>query len=180
MKKRAVAIGALALPAVIVGLVALVLLGRDDGAESACPTLDVPLGEPATGPRGWTARGRYEQWEEGGQCLGSLGVSLFAPGESWEDEAWSPVVHAVVRRGLLPPPTRERAFLAWGDDGRPMLFGFGRDAAPLVVESMPDAPDGLVITRCEVVEGVRGEGGIDWSATRAAEGDEGCVRLRVE
>jgi hypothetical protein len=180
MKRRAVAIVALALPAVIVGLVATVLLGRSDEGSRACPTLDVALGEPAGGPRGWMARGRYEQWPEGGQCLGSLGVSLFAPGESWEDEAWSPAAHVIVRHGLLPPPTREQAFLAWGDDGRPMLFGFGHDAAPLVVDALPDAPRGVLVRRCEVIEGVRSDGVLDWSRVASAGDDGECVRLPVE
>ncbi len=180
-RRRGVAIVALALPALILALVFLVLVSRsaDDGP---CPELDLPLGEPAAGPRAWMARGRYEQWPEDGQCLGSLGVSFFAPGESWEDEAWAPAAHVVIRAGLLPPPTRERAFLAWGDDGRPLLFGFGEDAAPLIVDAMPDAPGGLVVRRCDVVLGVRAAGGaIDWARVEDA-GDEvrGCVRLRVE
>jgi len=177
--RRVAATFALALPAIIIALVAVVLMSRDDGASGPCPELDAQLGDIAEGPRGWTAYARYEQWSEGGQCLGSLGVSFFAPGETWEDEAWAPAAHVVVRSGLLPPPTRERAWLAWSDDGRPLLFGFAANATPLIVDALPDAADGLSVRRCAVVEGIRASGDIDW--TRAIAGDDSaCVALRVE
>jgi hypothetical protein len=154
--RRTAALTALAVPLILVALAALVVLSGDRfmgcGQDPPCPEIDVPLGDIAEGPRGWSAMARYEQWLDSGQCLGSLGVSFFAPGVSWEDEAWAPAAHVVVRSGLLSPPTRERAWITWDEDGRPLLLGFGNAATPLIVDALPDAAGGLAIRRCPTVE----------------------------
>ncbi|HJL16375.1 MAG TPA: hypothetical protein RMH99_12005 [Sandaracinaceae bacterium LLY-WYZ-13_1] len=119
---------------VAMAIVAALSAGGALDATAPCATADRRLGV-AHGPEGWTAEARHQRWHDGARCRGRVRVALFAPGDTWEDEALAPAALLEAPAAPRPPPD---ARLRWTGD---RIALDGADPLAFEVRRLPRGDD---------------------------------------
>jgi len=177
---RTVAVARWAGPLAAVALVAVGwLVLRADPAAGDCPADEKEL-EVVEGPRGWSANAFYASWRDGPDCRAETTVALWAPGETWEDEAWAPAARIPLGTGPIEGPAQARAWLAWHPGGLAVAFGTGaRRTWLLHVDRFPSRERGGLFHVCtEDDPPFDDDGRLDWDALPEPDLDE-CERVRT-